>query len=151
MSRVTRKCAIRSLPLIAVYWRAGPRLSFGYDTTVKLYSAAITDYILQSLSYQKKGWWGPARQPFFWYDNDKGTFSRDTAWRQETAYYQALCTIDEACATNMCLLKSLLLSYHWPHQSFFHCEIDYRFVICTLVVHWLGQIHIRTVKWECLH
>ncbi len=38
---------------------------------MKLYSAAFTDYILQTVSYHKKDWWGPAYQSFFWYDTDQ--------------------------------------------------------------------------------
>ncbi len=45
--------------------------SLGMTPTVKLYSVALTDYILKSVSYQKKDWWDPVRQSFFWYDNDK--------------------------------------------------------------------------------
>ncbi len=40
--------------------------------TIDLKSKDFTDYIVYSVSYQKKEhWWGPAQQSFFWYDNDK--------------------------------------------------------------------------------
>ena len=40
-----------------------------------LLSVALRDYIVKSVSYQKKGCRGPARQSFFWYDNDKDFYT----------------------------------------------------------------------------
>ncbi len=47
-----------------------PSILFGYDIDYKLYSAAFTDYILQSVSCQEKDQRGPTHQSLFWYDND---------------------------------------------------------------------------------
>ena len=63
MSCVIGKHALRSVSLSHPKkdCRAGPHQypSLGVKPTIKLYSVAFTDYILQSVSYQKKDWWGP--------------------------------------------------------------------------------------------
>ncbi len=74
MSRVTRKCTLRSLSLSYPRkdWRAGSRqFFFGYDTDYKI--ALFCFQRLHSVVgvIPKEGFWGPARQSFFWYDNDK--------------------------------------------------------------------------------
>ena len=45
--------------------------SLGMTPTIKLYSVAVTEYILYLVSYQKKDWRGPSQPFLFWYDKDK--------------------------------------------------------------------------------
>ena len=44
---------------------------FGMIHTIELYSSVFTDYIFQSVSYQKKDWGTSPDNPFLGYDNDK--------------------------------------------------------------------------------
>ena len=62
---VMGKCALRFF--------TGPCQSiFGCDPDyIKLYCVVFRDYIMQSVSYQKKNWPCPTCQSFFWYDNDE--------------------------------------------------------------------------------
>ena len=67
MNCVIGNCALRSLSLS--YPKKSP--SLGMTQTIKLYSAAFTDYVMQSVSYQMKDWQVTAHRSFFGYDNNK--------------------------------------------------------------------------------
>ncbi len=64
------KRALRSLSL--------SYLSLGMTPTIKLYSAAFRLYPVVSVIPKEElaGYPGPARQSFFWYDNDKDLKAR---------------------------------------------------------------------------
>ena len=49
--------------------------SFSMTLTIDLESVLFTDYMVQSVSYQEKDWWGPAHESFFCYDNDNRVYS----------------------------------------------------------------------------
>ncbi len=70
MSRAIENCALRSLSDVGISIQKDGRQSFfGHDTNYKIvHSAAFSDYILYSVSYQNKDWWGPACQFLFSYD-----------------------------------------------------------------------------------
>ncbi len=61
--------------------------SFARTSTIDLLLAASIDYIVKSVSYEKKHWQGPTLQSFFWYDNDNDLKERHFCGRQLIKFY----------------------------------------------------------------